>query len=171
MTEPLYPRVRHGDPDVSVRELAGEFVVFDASRSKVHALNRTASAVWRLSDGETSVDEIAAALGESFELGPEDAHSLVMMSLARLEKADLLTAPVAVSDSAVPTRREALQAMAGVGVAALLPVVQSLLAPGAAQAQSVVNCVGEPCHISQGIFCGEGCRCSKRRGQGVCLRA
>lgn len=164
------PRVRADDPDVSVRELAGEFVVFDATRSKAHALNPSVAHVWRLCDGKRSMAEVAEELTAELGLEKADAHAILLMSLERLEQAGLLEDGWTAEQWEVPTRREALRAIAGVGAAALLPVVYSLIAPQAVQAQSGVIC-GQPCHPSQGITCGSGCVCSKPHGKGVCVPA
>jgi hypothetical protein len=47
-----------------VREIDGETLVYDRSRDAASCLNEFAAKVWRECDGETSVSEIAAALGE-----------------------------------------------------------------------------------------------------------
>jgi hypothetical protein len=171
MREFSFPRVRSDDPTVSVRELAGEFVIYDAARSRAHALNPSVASVWRLCDGTTPFEEIVEAIAELYDLKREDARSIVLMSLQRLERAHLLSEPWPDVQLPVPTRREALQTMAKIGGAALLPVIHSLAAPHPAQAQSVVNCSQYSCHPSQGVNCPQGCRCSKPRGLGQCLPA
>ena len=47
-----------------MREIDGETLVYDRSRHAASCLNELAARVWRECDGETSVAEIAAALGE-----------------------------------------------------------------------------------------------------------
>ncbi len=164
MRETSCLRVRFDDPDVSVRELAGEFVVYDATRKRAHALNTTVADVWRLCDGTRPSDQIVEVLSRRYSLPPEEAQSILLMSLQRLERAGLLSEPWQGDHRPVPTRRQALRTMAGFGGAALLPVIHSLAAPHAAQAQSVVNCRQYPCHLSQGLGCPQGCVCGKPHG-------
>ena len=169
MPESVCPRVRFDDPEVSVRELAGEFIVYDAGCNKAHALNPTAASVWKLCDGASPIEHIVETLAEEYDLTPDAARSILLMSLQRLDKARLLREAWSVRGEQVPSRRDALRTIAGVGGAALLPVVYSLLAPGAVQAQSAVNCSQYACHLSQGLRCPDGCRCNKAHGSGRCV--
>jgi hypothetical protein len=113
-----------------VREIDGETLVYDRSRAAASCLNEFAARVWRESDGETSVAEIAAALGEE--------ERAVWLALHQLTKAQLLTEAVAFPPdmSAAKSRRE-IGARLGLGAAAFVtsssrrcqhkpPVVQRL---------------------------------------------
>jgi Coenzyme PQQ synthesis protein D (PqqD) len=66
-----------------VREIDGETLVYDHSRYAASCLNEFAARVWRECDGETSVAEIAAALGED-----ERAVWLALHQLDESEAAD-----------------------------------------------------------------------------------
>jgi Coenzyme PQQ synthesis protein D (PqqD) len=70
-----------------VREIDGETLAYDRGRAAASCLNEFAARVWRECDGETSVAEIAAALGED-ELA-------VWLALHQLAKAQLLTEAIA----------------------------------------------------------------------------
>ena len=109
-----------------VREIDGETLVYDRSRDAASCLNEFAARVWRECDGETSVAEIAAALGED--------ERAVWLALHQLTKAQLLTEAIAFPPdmSAAKSRRE-IGGRLGLGAAAL---VASIVAPMPAQAAS-----------------------------------
>ena len=118
-----------------VREIDGETLVYDRSRDAASCLNEFAARVWRECDGETSVAEIAAALGED--------ERAVWLALHQLTKAQLLTEAIAFPPdmSAAKSRRE-IGARLGLGAAA---VVASIVAPMPAQAASGCGMAGSRC--------------------------
>jgi hypothetical protein len=118
-----------------VREIDGETLVYDQSCDAASCLNEFAARVWRECDGETSVAEIAAALGED--------EPAVWLALHQLTKAQLLTEAIAFPRdmSAAKTRRE-IGGRLGLGAAAL---VASIVAPMPAQAASCVAFGTGPC--------------------------
>ncbi len=61
----MYPRQ---SPTTHTEQLGDEVAVYDRARAQVHALNPTAARVWRLCDGATSPDAMAAALAR--DMGP-----------------------------------------------------------------------------------------------------
>ena len=117
-----------------VREIDGETLVYDRSRDAASCLNEFAARVWRECDGETSVAEIAAALGED--------ERAVWLALHQLTKAQLLTEAIAFPPdmSAAKSRRE-VGGRLGLGAAAF---VTSIVAPMPAQAASC-GTLGKPC--------------------------
>jgi Coenzyme PQQ synthesis protein D (PqqD) len=112
-----------------VREIDGETLVYDRSRYAASCLNEFAARVWRECDGETSVAEIAAALGED--------ERAVWLALHQLTKAQLLTEAIAFPPdmSAAKSRREVAGRL-GLGAAA---VVANIVAPLPAQAASCLT--------------------------------
>jgi Coenzyme PQQ synthesis protein D (PqqD) len=118
-----------------VREIDGETLIYDRSRHGASCLNEFAARVWRACDGETSVAEIVAALGED--------ERAVWLALHQLTKAQLLTEAVAFPPdmSAAKSRREA-GARLGLGAAAF---VTSIVAPMPAQAISSCAALGTSC--------------------------
>jgi hypothetical protein len=136
---PLMPTARV--EGLIVQECADETLVYDLRRHKGHCLNSTAALVWRRCDGRTTVAEVAATLQE--ELSPPAAEAVVWTALDRLARAQLLIARVTLTESrARRTRRELIRAA---GISSLLPVVESIVAPRAAEAASSTtsaNCSG-----------------------------
>jgi hypothetical protein len=115
-----------------IEEFADEVLVYDLRRHKAHCLNSTAALVWRRCDGQTTVAEVAEALQKELRLPAGEA--VVWMALDRLARAQLLMARVTVPESqARRTRRELMRAA---GISFLVPVVESIVAPHAAEAAS-----------------------------------
>ena len=85
----MYPRQ---SPTTHTEQLGDEASVYDWARAQVHALNPTAARVWRLCDGATSPDAIAAAL--RVEMGIPEADAVVDLTLRQLARLHLLELPV-----------------------------------------------------------------------------
>jgi hypothetical protein len=136
-----------------VREIDGETLVYDRGRYAASCLNEFAARVWRECDGEKSVAEIAAALGED--------ERAVWLALHQLTKAQLLTEAIAFPPdmSAAKSRRE-IGGRLGLGAAAF---VASIVAPMPAQALSA----GSPCIPFVAPFCPSGFLCLHVPGSGI----
>ncbi len=142
-----------------VREIDGETLVYDRSRDAASCLNEFAAKVWRECDGETSVPEIAAIVGED--------ERAVWLALHQLTKAQLLTEAIAFPPdmSAAKSRRE-IGGRLGLGAAAF---VTSIVAPMPAQAVS--GCVNpSPCSVIRQDCC-PGFECFFVLGARVCLQS
>jgi hypothetical protein len=128
-----WPVARTHD-DVVVQEVLNEVVIYDLPRDKAHALNPTAAQVYRWCDGLTSPQVMAERLAACNNLSRRQGDALVGLALKLLRQEDLVawTGILAPAMRSV-TRRSALTR---VGVAALVPVVYSLVAPTPAEAQS-----------------------------------
>jgi hypothetical protein len=155
------------------RELPDELIVYDLTCHRAHCLNRAAAAVFRRADGTRTVAEIALCLEEG---GGDQAtrEAIVRLALDQLAVAGILeTTPhemphppgVDLGTAGSPSRRQALRRL-GTGVALLLPVVASVLAPTPADAQScLTSCVGT---IDPNEFDGKPCRCVPGPCDGTC---
>jgi hypothetical protein len=109
-----------------------EVVVYDQSSDRIHRLNASAALVWRHADGSRTTSDLAALLAERLGLPADEA--LVQIALEDLARADLLATPLPVDPAAAISRRQALERLAA--VAALIPVVASIVAPTPLAAQS-----------------------------------
>jgi hypothetical protein len=128
------PKVRGSG--LLVQQLVDELLVYDLERNEAHCLNGIAAAVWALCDGERTVAEIGRLLGT--DLAPADAEALVWCALDQFAERRLLEEEVAEEPhhaaSATMTRR---QMVARIGLAVVaLPLVESIVSPPAAMAQS-----------------------------------
>jgi len=138
-----------------VREFPDETLVYDLTRHEAHCLNLPAALVFKHSDGQTSVAELAKRLRRRLGNGADEAW--VALALHRLDKAHLLDhKPKTPADT--PSRREMLKRF---GRAAALPIVISLLAPtpAAAVASCVSNCSGRPDRTPCDLDCATCCCC------------
>ena len=111
--------------DLLVHPVEDEMVVYDRTQKRAHRLNVAVAKVWRLLDGERSVNEIAGEL--------EVDESVVSLAVDDLANAQLLESSEPLSVS----RRSALRRVASAAaVGVLLPAVTSIPAPLAAMAES-----------------------------------
>ena len=139
-------------------DVDGETLVYDLARHRAHCLNAEAARVWRLCDGQTSVDQMAASVAEA--TGAPADEELVWYALRRLNGARLIDGLREVAPARAVTRRDLLQRLtaAGLGVL-LLPTVASIVAPTTLQAQASCLPTGAPCSRSTGPRCCNGnCR-------------
>jgi hypothetical protein len=68
-----------------IREIGDEIVLLDTELDQIHQLNATASFVWRMWNATASAEQIAVALGQAFDVGPDIALRDVRETLRRLE--------------------------------------------------------------------------------------
>jgi Coenzyme PQQ synthesis protein D (PqqD) len=111
-----------------VKTVGDEVLVYDLERARAHSLDALAAAIWRQCDGRRPVAALAAAVRA--ETGVPVTAAAVEYGLAALDRARLLAGARPVPG---PTRR---QVLARIGTAAAIPLVLSITAPTAAQAQS-----------------------------------
>jgi hypothetical protein len=57
----------------------------------VRLLNKTATRIWQLADGSRSVEEIASALTDEFDIDFQQAHGSVIRLLTELSEKKLIT--------------------------------------------------------------------------------
>lgn len=74
-------------------ELDGRVCLYAPDQQQMVFLNETASDVWRLADGERTVDEIVAVLAASYGTDPEAIADDVRAAIARFDEAGVLAAP------------------------------------------------------------------------------
>lgn len=156
MTPPPQPLARTGQ--LLVMDIDGETLVYDLARHRAHCLNTVAARVWRLCDGQTSVEQMAAAIAEA--TGAAIDEEVVWYALRRLNGARLIEGLHTVAPVRTLTRRDLLQRMTAAGLGALLlPTVASIVAPTTLQAQASCLPTGAPCSRSVGPRCCNGtCR-------------
>lgn len=77
-------------PEAVVREEPTGVALYLPDREAAYSLNPTAYAIWLLCDGETTAEEMAAAVTELTGLDPEQAMSEVTATLAELSRAELV---------------------------------------------------------------------------------
>ncbi len=87
-TNPSAKPTRH--PRLASRVVDGEAVLVDPDRNVVRMLNTVGSRIWELADGTRTVDEIAEALTEEFEVEVSEARQSVVEFVDELADKELL---------------------------------------------------------------------------------
>ena len=131
------PRTR--STQLLVEELVDELLIYDVERNEVHCLNGMAVRVWALCDGERTPSEIARALNSDLE--PEVVETMVWSALDQFAERHLLEEvqdkPLDVYKPEGMTRRQMILRLSA--AVALLPLVDSIVSPEAALAQSLAT--------------------------------
>ena len=78
---------------IELRDKGGDIVLAEVGRTETYALNPMARAVWELCDGTTTIEELADAICQIFEVARPTARSDVMTVLDQLDRADLVYWP------------------------------------------------------------------------------
>lgn len=137
--------------DLIVEELPDEVLVYDLNTDEAHCLNQTAALIWKNCDGQKSVGEIAASLGQQLE--SPVSEQVVMLGLEELSSYSLLKQRTWKAPTRSGLSRRELVKKLGLTAAIALPVIMSITAPTAAQAGTV-----DPCAVQTGK--PQGCPCS-----------
>lgn len=93
-------------PDLETTELDGELVLLDPRTHRLHVLDPLGTVIWRLFDGEATVDELTADLAYAFsapaEVVGQDFVSLVaaLRAASLIEGSELLVGPPAAGATA-----------------------------------------------------------------------
>lgn len=174
VNEEIMPRARKAG--LVVKGLNDEVLVYDLERDKAHSLNSSAAFIWKKCNGRRSVAEVAQALSREFKV-PADEQT-VWLALDQLSKFNLLEAKVT-RPAGVPNISRRQMMRIGAAAAFALPVIVSIVAPTAANAQTSIspsvcnarvqpNCGGTPCTGGSGgqtcqpfgaIGAGNPCKC------------
>ena len=70
----------------------GEDTVLVAPSGSTFVLNPTARAIWELCDGATTIEELAEAIAQVFDIDAATASEDVSVTIERLKAAELVTA-------------------------------------------------------------------------------
>lgn len=121
--------------ELVVQEMTDEVLVYDLKSNKAHCLNPTAAFVWDHCDGQTGAAEIALLMEK--EWNKPITEDVVWLALQQLEKAKLLQGQLVRPKGETRVSRRAVMRTLGLGAAATLPLVVSLIAPSAAMASTI----------------------------------
>ncbi len=128
----MNPKVR--TQNLLIEQIGDEVVIYDRENNKSHLLNKAAAVVWRQSTGSASIEEVTKSFCE--ETGLDADADVVLLALRQFREARLLEEGPVGPDPSL-TRRSIIKRFGlGIGAAALVPLVESVTAPSAAQAQS-----------------------------------
>jgi hypothetical protein len=120
-----------------VKKLDKETLVYDLERHRAYCLNSTSAVVWKHCNGNNDAHGIARLISEDVKAPvPVD---VVLLGLQQLERRRLLQVPgEADSKTHRFSRREAMKWL-GSTLAVSLPAIISIVAPTAANAQTIAS--------------------------------
>jgi hypothetical protein len=143
--------------DLVIEELEDELLVYDKTNTRAHCLGATAARVWRASDGETDVDDLASSL--------ELDRDTVVRAIEELQSTGLLESPSLqvlngngngnghINGNGITRRQLGKRgAQAGAAVAAA-PLILSITAPAALATLTVTPF---QCELYTSQDCGSG---------------
>lgn len=125
-----------------VQPLADETLIYDLASSKAFCLNQTSAMVWQLCDGEKSIAEIAKLMSKN--LKTPVSEDFVWLAIGDLQKEDLIEVENNQPFFEGKSRREVIRKIGFASMIAL-PVISSLVAPRAVDAQSSCRTTSQSC--------------------------
>jgi hypothetical protein len=126
--------------DIVIQEYGNEILIYDLTVHKAFSLNETSALVWQACDGRQTVSEISRQI--SRQLNSNISEDFVWLALEQLKKDNLLENASEISnDFGGLSRREVIRRV-GFATLVALPLVSSLVAPSAVNAQSLGTCGG-----------------------------
>lgn len=136
--------------DIVVQEYGDQILIFDLKTNKAFDLNETSTLIWQLSTGEKNISEIVDSVSK--KLNSPVNEEFVWLALEKLRKENLLENVNEIANLYQGlSRREIIKRGALASIVAL-PMISSLVAPVAANAQSSVICVN-PSGSPNGSVC------------------
>lgn len=117
-----------------IQELPDELLLYNLETNKVFALNQTSALVWQNCDGNKTVTEIAKDLEKNLSQFVPD--ELVWLTLERLQSENLIKKDEESSLKDIMINRREILKKAGATTLVALPLISSLVAPKAVNAQS-----------------------------------
>lgn len=162
--------------NIVVQDLENQTLVCDLKNNHIFCLNQTAGEVWKLCDGERSVDEIDRILSRKF--GRTVGREMILLTLDELSKEFLLAEKFSSATFYNKISRRDIIKKAGLVSAFALPLVSSVVMPTSSLAASgglsgvggacVTNlncqlglsCVAGTCRLDFGQACAANFECS-----------
>jgi hypothetical protein len=120
--------------DILVQDLENELLVYDLRINKAYCLNQTSALVFEFSDGAKTVSEISKLMSK--KLGILVSEDFVWLALQNLEKENLLENREELTDYLAGLSRREIVKKVGLASMVALPIIASVVAPSAAEAQS-----------------------------------
>jgi hypothetical protein len=134
--------------DLLLQEVDAELVIYDQQRHIAHCLRPIAVCVWQHCNGHNTVEDLATLLEQAWGRPAEEAvdmQCVVRCILDELDCVHLLADVPHATGLPTVSRREVLKtatAAGGLVMAALFPVITSLVAPSPAMAVSPAGAGG-----------------------------
>jgi hypothetical protein len=142
------------ESEVVVQEIEKEILIYDLKVNKAYCLNKTSSLVYQFCNGKNTVAEISNLISK--KLNQPVTEDLVWLALDGFKQDNLLENNEQVEiDFNNLSRRQVIRNI-GLGSMVMLPLISSLIAPIAAQAQSG----GSPTNLPILSSCSASSQCA-----------
>ncbi len=128
----LRPLARRSD--IVVQEFGNEILIYDLRENRAFNLNETSAMIWQLSNGDKTVSEIAKNMSQKFNATITD--DFVWLALDQMLKDKLVESENEIAGFLKGLSRRDLIRKVGFASLVALPIVSSLVAPVAVNAQS-----------------------------------
>lgn len=79
------------NPRVLETEIGDDISLYDPHGEQITVLNTTASDIWRLLDGHTSIDEVTELLARAYVVTPESIRADIARAVHQLAEQELVT--------------------------------------------------------------------------------
>lgn len=147
----FFPKARTSE--IIVQELPEETLVYDLQKNRAFLLNQTSAIIFRLSDGKNSISEISNLMTK--KLNSNISDDFVWLALNELQNSELLEKTDELASNFANISRREIVKRVGLASMTALPLVASITAPMAVNAQS-------------SAALGQACTTSLSGGQGNC---
>jgi PqqD family protein of HPr-rel-A system len=87
LTAPIKPKVRD---DIAAAELDGEAVLYDERTGELHHLNPTATIIFSMCDGTSTIREMSGEISGAFGMASDEVERQVRVLLRQFRKGGLL---------------------------------------------------------------------------------
>lgn len=125
----ITPRARI--ENIVVQDFENEILIYDLKLDKAFALNKTASAIYPICDGKTTINEL--------KIKTQFTDEIIFLTLDELKKENLIEDNSYISPFGGFKRREVIKKI-GLASMVALPVISSIVAPHAIQSASNSTC-------------------------------
>lgn len=149
----IYPIGRKDD--LVMQELENEVLLYDLNANKAFCLNEISGLVWQMCDGTKSITEISQNLSQ--KLHQSINENFIWLALDQLKRENLLTNGEVLDVSFDGLSRRDVIRKVGLASMVALPLISSVIAPTAINAQSTAGCAGLTCLANQGFEGESGC--------------
>lgn len=143
-----------------IQEMDGEVLIYDLNDNRAFCLNETSALIWQACDGKKSTAEIGEWVAG--KLNSPINEDFIWLALNQLKREDLIENEVTVPIELEGLSRRQIIKKIGISSMLALPIVTSLVAPRAANAQSVMTTcaptiLGGACTCPNAIAVGGNC--------------
>lgn len=121
--------------DIVIQEIDGEVLIYDLAKNKAFCLNQTSAMIWQTCDGTNSITEISQNLSKRLRTNVNE--DIVWLAVSQFKADGLLEKSTEIETPFDGMNRREIVKRIGFASMIALPVIASVVAPTAINAQSV----------------------------------